>query len=613
MQDIVKKVFVGMWHFCHDWPRCKLMGEGALLLLLALMLGTCAISFEEDQCDADSDLQLLPNYDYICEVEKLKDTSKEEAKELARYIFETEGMPNQDKARRIYDEIEKDQKSWWNRTKRAAIGFATGEGQSLEELGGSVASDMFLYGDVRDLIKHSWYKVTKNEKGDAFILTLATFGVVTEFVDVIDWVPAVLKAFRKVGALSEKMVGLLSDGMKRCMNARKIDDELKSFFSGIKSLTDSLGFARASKVMRHADTSADVAKLASIAKVAPNETYLLVKYSGKKGVKNLEDFSGRQYKVLREAAKKGPDALKNVKRYLNAVDAKTATARLITRLLKSIQSGHLTGFVHKFVIASPVARFLVVALTMICLIIATRKIWLSLRKPRIVVLVGLCLLVATSSGCLSYSHFKYAKRAEAARVLPEGYAANPGRIYFVSFPENCLAVSILGWHPNVGHAALVTNDAKGTIKQYDYGWFVGPDNRCSDRVIGYKGDGPSYGVVERKVFPAASSVNATNDLAVAKMILKDKFGYGDKIEMWATDVGDVGIAERYMEQLAEDRDRGSMAWRCWQIGGYRCGNITRQAFDAARGEYHWIDLLLGGFPGADAPSIGTEKTAWRKP
>ena len=21
---------------------------------------------------------------------------------------------------------------------------------------------------------------------------------------------------------------------------------------------------------------------------------------------------------------------------------------------------------------------------------------------------------------------------------------------------------------------------------------------------------------------------------------------------------------------------------CWQIGGYRCGNVTRQAFDAAR-------------------------------
>ena len=119
--------------------------------------------------------------------------------------------------------------------------------------------------------------------------------------------------------------------------------------------------------------------------------------------------------------------------------------------------------------------------------------------------------------------------------------------------------------------------------------------------------------MERKTFPAAVSVKATNDLCVAQMILNDKFGYGDKIEIWAKDVDDIGIAERYMEQLAADRNRGSMAWRCWQIGGYRCGNITRQAFDAARGEYHWLDLLWGGFPGADAPSVGTEKAEWRKP
>ena len=43
-----------------------------------------------------------------------------------------------------------------------------------------------------------------------------------------------------------------------------------------------------------------------------------------------------------------------------------------------------------------------------------------------------------------------------------------------------------------------------------------------------------------------------------------------------------------------------------------CGNITRQAFDAARGEGHFLDLLWGGFPGADAPSIGTDKTVYSK-
>lgn len=228
--------------------------------------------------------------------------------------------------------------------------------------------------------------------------------------------------------------------------------------------------------------------------------------------------------------------------------------------------------------------------------------------------VALCMVMTCLSGCLSYSHYKYSKRADAARVLPEGVAAKPGRVYFVSFPENCLDVSILGWHPNVGHASLVTKDREGTVKQYDYGWFVGHEGGRPTDAIGYAEGGDSYGVVTRKKFHARESAKATNDTEVAKIVLKDMPGnYGRKVELWARDVADIGIAERYMEQLAEDRERGSMAWRCWQIGGYRCGNITRQAFDAARGEGHFLDLLWGGFPGADAPSLGTEKTVYIKP
>ena len=216
------------------------------------------------------------------------------------------------------------------------------------------------------------------------------------------------------------------------------------------------------------------------------------------------------------------------------------------------------------------------------------------------------------SGCLSYSHCMYSKRAAAARVVPAGEAARPGRIYYASFPENCLAVSILGWHPCVGHASLVTKDRAGQIKQYDYGWFVGYGGERPSGAIGYVNENPGYGLVLRKTFPAWQSAKATNDMEVARMVLKGMPDYGDKVELWAKDVDDIGIAERYMEQLAADENRGSMAWRCWQIGGYRCGNITRQAFDAARGEGHFLDLLWGGFPGADAPSIGTEKTVWSK-
>ena len=234
-------------------------------------------------------------------------------------------------------------------------------------------------------------------------------------------------------------------------------------------------------------------------------------------------------------------------------------------------------------------------------------------KKRIMKSIG-CLIVVVILASLAYSHCKYAKRADAARVLPEGVGARPGRVYFVSFPKNCLEASVLGWHPNVGHASLVTRDNVGLIKQYDYGWFVGHGGGRPTDAIGYVEGSDSYGVVKRKTFPASVAALATNDMEVARMVLEGmSANYGDKVELWAKDVDDIGIAERYMEQLAEDKDRGSMAWRCWQIGGYRCGNITRQAFDAARGEGHFLDMLWGGFPGADAPSIGTDKTVYSKP
>ena len=237
-------------------------------------------------------------------------------------------------------------------------------------------------------------------------------------------------------------------------------------------------------------------------------------------------------------------------------------------------------------------------------------------KKRIATLIG-CLMIVGFSGCLSYSHYCYSKRADAARVLPEGEKARPGRIYFASFPENELVVSIWGWHPCIGHAVLVTRDNAGLIKQYDYGWFCGREGEwpavAPADAIGYKGDSPSYGLVMRKIFPAERSTTATNEMEVARMVLEGMPGYGSKVELWAKDVDDIGIAERYMENLAFDENRGSMAWRFWQIGGYRCGNITRQAFDAARGERHVLDLLWGGFPGADAPSIGTDKTVYSKP
>lgn len=359
-----------------SWRRIVSFGEGVLFLFLAVVIGSCL--FDGEECDS-AELDSMPNYDYIEEVKRLRSESADEAKQLAQYIFETEGMPNQEEARRIYDEIDAEQKNWWNRTKRVASGFVLGEGGSIEELGGSVASDMFLYGDVRDLIKQSYYKVTENEKGDAFILALSFVGIATEVINVVDWVPAVLKAFRKIGALSSKMVGFLTDGLKKIKATKKVDGVYMSLFSSIKSLTDSLGFARAGVLMRHADTAADVAAMAKVAKVVPNETYLLVKYSGKAGVKELGNLTDAQVMVLREAAKKGPDALKNVKKYLDELKSRTTLARRLARIVKSWRAGHLSGFIVKLIQSRPFLRFVFGGLSLILIGLAGWKFWLAVK------------------------------------------------------------------------------------------------------------------------------------------------------------------------------------------------------------------------------------------
>ena len=72
-------------------------------------------------------------------------------------------------------------------------------------------------------------------------------------------------------------------------------------------------------------------------------------------------------------------------------------------------------------------------------------------------------------------------------------AARPGRIYFASFPENRLALSICGWKPNVGHASLLTKDSAGRIAQYDYVWFVGYNGARPSGAIDYAGASESYG------------------------------------------------------------------------------------------------------------------------
>ena len=213
---------------------------------------------------------------------------------------------------RIETQSGKEAKKFRNRIWKALVAFITGNPDgSIEEIGASVISDMVLYGDVRDLVKQGWFKITGQET-DPLLAALAAAGVATEFVDVADLCPAVLKAFRKIGAVSAKMADSLVAMFKNVAKTRKINKSTKAFFKNTKKMVDSAGLIRTKNMFKYADNAGDLALLAK--KSADNSalTHVVAKHAGKQTVEVLKESTPGFLKIV---ARKGRLAVRFMKVY----------------------------------------------------------------------------------------------------------------------------------------------------------------------------------------------------------------------------------------------------------------------------------------------------------
>ncbi|MFA7174393.1 MAG: hypothetical protein WC340_13470 [Kiritimatiellia bacterium] len=105
-------------------------------------------------------------------------------------------------------------------------------------------------------------------------------GLLTEFVDAVDWAPAVLKAFRKVGALSRKFTDYVITAAKKSSKAKKLDSTLKVSFRNLRNLTNKMGLARTASIFKHVDDPADLASLATAAARNSDAVYFTMKSGG---------------------------------------------------------------------------------------------------------------------------------------------------------------------------------------------------------------------------------------------------------------------------------------------------------------------------------------------
>ena len=290
-----------------------------------------------------SELSVVPDHDYTKEIIDRRDHGKiGETLAICRYVESQSGMPNRDAILRIKAEIEEEQASWFGKAKRFTGGFIKGDTASSEGMAGTLASDFLVVGDIRDLGKQG-YNAATGQEVDGIITALSALGVASSVAAAVPQPgePAVasadvgislLKALRKVNALTNRFAGEAFDLAKEAVKVRK----LGRFGDLVRNLTEVAIHAPAGTLgtaMKEVESFDDLKAVAKWSKQAPNETIVLLDSGGGEWLKaNL----GSSQQALGTALRKGAKEITNARPYLRGakfIYRETQVQKLRDRLI----------------------------------------------------------------------------------------------------------------------------------------------------------------------------------------------------------------------------------------------------------------------------------------
>lgn len=208
-----------------------------------------------------------------------------------------------------------DENSTVSTARRFAAGFVTGEVNDMASLSGTVAGDLFVYGDIRDVVREG-KRLAMGENADQLVLGLASVGLVVTaatYVSVGGATPvraglSMVKDARKVGRLGAGLTewagrsargvvdapmlqqavatasiarpGQTISAMKAAFKAEKAG-ALVRLAKDVGRVGEKAGTKGALDVLRIADGPKDVARAARLAESKGSQTRAIVKLLGR--------------------------------------------------------------------------------------------------------------------------------------------------------------------------------------------------------------------------------------------------------------------------------------------------------------------------------------------
>jgi hypothetical protein len=181
--------------------------------------------------------------------------------------------------------LERAQARWDSLTAVAARcweGIWTGRGEGDAGVGCAVASDLVVFGDVRDLTRQGigW---SRGEETDAVLIALSAAGVVLTLAPTVGAGTSLVKVARRTGALTRG----LADSVVTLARQRAFRP-LVGLLGDAGRISRKLGPARGTRVLAYADTPAELATVARFVERAPHPL-LALRWGGKSATRIGDD------------------------------------------------------------------------------------------------------------------------------------------------------------------------------------------------------------------------------------------------------------------------------------------------------------------------------------
>jgi hypothetical protein len=239
---------------------------------------------------------------------------------LAEYLGITLNQETLDEIAKNNDLLSKS----WRNIKKFGNGFFSGEANDMAGLSGSIASDMTLYGDFRDLAKEG-NKFVHDQPYDQIVFGMAAIGVGLSASQLFSFgatTPAkvgasIVKAAKKMGKLSKPFVRIITSKLSKAIDfkaLKKVDytsigaikketkriaktldtPYIRKAFNNIDSVhknTDS--YADTIALLKYVDDPKDLQKVVNVSKKYKKNTKAVFKVLGKGVIKGVVKGTAR--------------------------------------------------------------------------------------------------------------------------------------------------------------------------------------------------------------------------------------------------------------------------------------------------------------------------------